>query len=175
MSASFSTTGKHIISVGEDCRVYVWNYDDLCFPASKQKRSVRSCEHFFSEGVSVALQWPGKGAEQTGSMCSRSSSTSRRDNLENASCMRDSDRFSLGSWFSIDGPCSRGSATWPEEKLPLYEDDQCYHQQEQQQECPPNNVYDLTAISKTWGLVIVTAGSDGTIKTFSNYGLPVRL
>ncbi|KAL5818722.1 hypothetical protein ACOSQ4_022564 [Xanthoceras sorbifolium] len=173
MSASFTTTGKHIISVGEDCRVYVWNYDGSCFPSSKHPRSVRSCEHFFSEGVSVAVQWSGMGAEQKGLFSgSLLGCSQRQDYLESASWIRDSDRFSIGSWFSMDGP-SRGSATWPEEKLPLWnvsvtEDEHCQQQSE-------SNLYDLRAFSETWGLVIVTAGCDGTIRTFHNYGLPVRL
>lgn len=181
MSASFTTTGKHIISIGDDCHVYVWNYDELCFPSSKQKNSVRSCEHFFSEGVSVAVQWPGIGTEQK-SLCSSSlrDCSQKWDNLETAPWIRDSERFSLGSWFSNDGPC-RGSATWPAEKLPLWDvtidgDGYCQDPQQQrlQQQCL-NNVDDVRAISATWGLVIVTAGCDGTIKTFHNYGLPIRL
>ncbi|KAH9717716.1 WD REPEATS REGION domain-containing protein [Citrus sinensis] len=181
MSASFTTTGKHIISIGDDCHVYVWNYDELCFPSSKQKNSVRSCEHFFSEGVSVAVQWPGIGTEQK-SLCSSSlrDCSQKWDNLETAPWIRDSERFSLGSWFSNDGPC-RGSATWPAEKLPLWDvtidsDGYCQDPQQQrlQQQCL-NNVDDVRAISATWGLVIVTAGCDGMIKTFHNYGLPIRL
>ncbi|KAI3451503.1 hypothetical protein Pfo_008168 [Paulownia fortunei] len=57
MSASFTSSGKHIVSVGEDSRIYLWNYDDLCIQTSKQAKSTRSCENFFSEGVSVALTW----------------------------------------------------------------------------------------------------------------------
>lgn len=181
MSASFTTTGKHIISIGDDCRVYVWTYDELCFPSSKQKKSVRSCEHFLSEGVSVAAQWPGMGTEQK-SLCSSSLQefSKRWDNIETASWIRDSERFSLGGWFSNDGPC-RGSATWPAEKLPLWdvtvnsdEYDQDPQQQHQQQQCL-NNLNDVREISATWGLVIVTGGCDGMIKTFHNYGLPIRL
>ncbi|KAJ0041324.1 hypothetical protein Pint_27190 [Pistacia integerrima] len=178
MSASFTTTGKHIISVGQDCRVYVWSYDDLCFPSSKHAKSIRSCEHFVAEGVSVAVQWSGMGTEH-GILCSGSSCNSlqrcsqRWDNLESSSWNRESERFSLGSWFSIDGAC-RGSATWPEEKLPLWETAEGLYSQHQHQQCQ-SNMYDIAAMSETWGLVIVTAGCDGMIKTFHNYGLPVRL
>lgn len=75
---------------------------------------------------------------------------------------------------------SKGSATWPEEKLsPL------------SNQCPsnlavaesPNSLYetgDGTTIrdqssTAAWGLVIVTAGLGGEIRTFQNYGWPVRL
>ncbi|KAK4840393.1 hypothetical protein QYF36_007779 [Acer negundo] len=173
MSASFTTTGKHIISVGEDCRVYVWNYDGSCFPSSKHPKSVRSCEHFFSEGVSVAAEWSGLGAEHKGLLSgSLHGCSQRQDNLESASWIRDSDRFSIGSCFSMDRPCSRGSATWPEEKLPLW--DVSITEDEHHQRQRESNLYDLRGISETWGLVIVAAGCDGTIRTFQNYGLPVR-
>ncbi|XP_044469201.1 uncharacterized WD repeat-containing protein C3H5.08c-like isoform X2 [Mangifera indica] len=176
MSASFTTTGKHIISVGEDCRVYVWSYDDLCFPSSKHTKSIRSCEHFIAEGVSVAVQWSGMGADHR-SLSSLQSCSQRWDNLESSSWNRDAERFSLGRWFSIEGSC-RAPATWPEEKLPLWETAEDlysqYQQHHHQQQCQ-SNLYDLAAMSETWGLVIVTAGCDGMIKTFHNYGLPVRL
>lgn len=178
MSASFTSKGRHIISVGEDCRVYVWNYDGLCTPWSKHTKSVRSCEYFFSEGVSVAVPWSGPGTELRGL-----SSRSLRSYVQtegDASWMRDSDRFSLGSWFFMDGRCRGGSATWPEEKLPPWDvpvlDDEYQNQQTEdlhQQHCVNTN--DQISLPDAWGLVIVTAGWDGKIKTFHNYGLPIKL
>ena len=178
MSASFTSTGRHIVSVGEDCRVYVWNYDGFSSQSSsKQMKTVHSCEHFFfEEGVSVAVPWSDTGAEKKGL---GSSSGSLRpgspDHLEAASWIRDSDRFSLGNWFSMDGSCRGGGATWPEEKLPIWgsspEHDHDHQQQQQQQQ----NHNQQLPLSEAWGLVIATAGWDGTIRTFLNYGLPVRL
>lgn len=177
MSASFSSTGRHIISVGEDCRVYVWNYDGLCTPSSKHIKSVRSCEHFFSQGVSVAVPWSGIGKELRGFI----SCSLRSHGLmeEGASWRRDSEHFSLGSWFFMDGPCRGGSATWPEEKLPFW-DVGITENEYQNQHCVDEqhrliDTNDHTALSEAWGLVIVTAGWDGKIRTFHNYGLPIRL
>ncbi|PON82227.1 Coatomer beta subunit [Trema orientale] len=171
MSASFTSSERHIISVGEDSRVYIWNHDALSVPSSKQTKSVRSCEHFFHEGVSVAIPWSGMGIEE-GSL-GNATSLQAQAQLETAPWTRDSERFSIGNWFSMDGPC-RGSATWPEEKLPLWDlsltEDQ--HDPKQQHH---HHHHNPTVISETWGLVIVTAGLDGTIRTFHNYGLPVRL
>ncbi|XP_050206866.1 uncharacterized protein LOC126656360 [Mercurialis annua] len=161
MSASFTSTGRHIISVGEDCRVYVWDYDT---PLSKHKKSVRSCEHFFSQGVSVAVPWSGMRTEL------KDMDSGRFKSEEGGSRRRDSERFSLGNWLFADGPCRGSSATWPEEKLPLWDipiaEEEC---QQPQYENTTN------ALSDAWGLVIVTAGRDGRIRTFHNYGLPVRL
>ncbi|KAL6276811.1 hypothetical protein ACE6H2_020412 [Prunus campanulata] len=166
MSTSFTSNGKHIISVGEDSHVYLWDYDGFCVSSSKQIRSVKSCEHFFCEGVSVAVPWSGMRPEQrsletaSGRYCSR-----RRGHLEPAYGSRDAERFSLGSWLFSNGPC-RGSATWPEEELPPWA---LQHQDHQ------HHHHNHPARPDTWGLVIVTAGCDGTIRTFHNYGLPVRL
>ncbi|KAK9271573.1 hypothetical protein L1049_001934 [Liquidambar formosana] len=163
MSASFTSAGRHIISVGEDSRVYVWNYGGgSCFPSSKETKSVRSCEHFFFEGVSVAIPWSGMETEQK----------IFPNQLEAATRIRESERFSLGSWFSMDGSC-RGSATWPEEKLPTWDVPFEEHDHHQPQHLSNNHKH--AALSETWGLVIVTASWDGTIRTFHNYGLPVRL
>ncbi|KAB2597247.1 WD repeat-containing protein-like [Pyrus ussuriensis x Pyrus communis] len=178
-SASFTSSGKHIISVGEDSRVYLWDYDEHCVSSSsKQTKSVQSCEHFLCEGVSVAVPWPGMRREQR--------SLETQGHLEAAPGSRDSQCFSLGNWFFLNGPCRGGSATWPEEKLhlplwdlPVIRDEngqhhrqrQVHHRQQQQQ----NKALNRTAESEPWGLVIVTAGCDGTIRTFHNYGLPVRL
>lgn len=166
MSTSFTSNGKHIISVGEDSHVYLWDYDGFCVSSSKQTRSVKSCEHFFCEGVSVAVPWSGMRPEQrnletaSGRYCSQ-----RQGHLEPAYGSRDAERFSLGNWLFSNGPC-RGSATWPEEELPpwvlRHQDHQHHH-------------HNHPARPDTWGLVIVTAGCDGTIRTFHNYGLPVRL
>ncbi|KAF5745151.1 general transcriptional corepressor tupA [Tripterygium wilfordii] len=173
-SASFTSNGKHIVSVGKDSRVYVWNYDDRHSPSSKPTKSVRSCEHFFSEGVSVAVPWHGMKTEQTGlESCSLRYHSQTQNHRDGTLPIRDSDRFSLGNWFSIDSSC-RGSATWPEEKLCLWdaaiaEDEYQHFSEDQRHAC------DNAALLEAWGLVIVTAGWDGTISTFHNYGLPMRL
>ncbi|KAL5715024.1 hypothetical protein ACHQM5_016912 [Ranunculus cassubicifolius] len=166
MSASFTSSGRHIISVGDDSRIYVWNYDSVSPPASKQTKSIRSCEHFVSEGVSVAVPWMGMEEERNNSTVQASLETI--DRIVSSSLLKDSGRFSLGGWFSMDGRL-RGLATWPEEKLPLWsvptEDDNHRHL----------NTNPRADMSSTWGLVIVTAGCDGVIRTFHNFGLPVRL
>jgi WD repeat-containing protein 44 len=53
--------------------------------------------------------------------------------------------------------CTKG----PEEKLPCTK---------------PDNASDcLCMVSAAWNTVIVTASRDGVIRSFTNYGLPVRL
>ncbi|GMI99366.1 hypothetical protein like AT1G48870 [Hibiscus trionum] len=182
MSASFTSTGKHIISVGEDCRVYVWNNNGLCLQTSKHPKSIRSCEHFFCEDVSVAVPWLGQGVDRSHLDDNGSGTlTPREGRIEGASRIRDSDRFSIGNWFSNDGSgigSSKGSATWPEEKLPMWDATAVEHESythDHHQQLRRNSADDHTRLPETWGLVIVAGGWNGTIRTFHNYGLPVKL
>ncbi|CAL5364862.1 unnamed protein product [Camellia sinensis] len=169
LSASFTSTGRHIISVGKDSRVYVWNYDDPCISSSTQSNSVRSCEHFFLEGVSLAIPWSNNNTTTTTqsrekgcSDCCLQMSQDQQHKPSSSSSSSSSGRFSLGNWlFSVDVSCSsKSSVTWPEENLPSWDVHTAEHHHHE-------------AVSATWGLVIVTAGWDGMIRTFHNYGLPV--
>ncbi|KAI8535857.1 hypothetical protein RHMOL_Rhmol10G0207200 [Rhododendron molle] len=164
MSAAFTSTGKHIISVGEDSRVYIWNYDDPCISSSKQRNYIRSCEHFLLEGISLAVPWSSPKLKYKGL-----DTDPMQDHRDASSWRRDSWRFSLSNWFaSIDGSF-RSNATWPEEKLPLWD-----LPVEEYDHLQLGNG-DVEALPGAWGLVIVTAGLDGMIRTFHNYGLPFRI
>ncbi|OIV96982.1 hypothetical protein TanjilG_31873 [Lupinus angustifolius] len=171
MSGSFASTGKHLISVGDDSRIYMWNFNELGHALSKHTKSKYSCEYFSSKGVTVAIPWSGTSASSRyNSSCY---SSEMKPPLEAVPWARESQRFSFRSWFSIDSTC-RGSMTWPEEKflnwdLPFTDDEFDYKQLYRKDPCLDN------CVSETWGLSIVAAGCDGTIKTFHNFGLPVRL
>ncbi|CAI8619108.1 unnamed protein product [Vicia faba] len=165
MSGSFTSSGKHIISVGEDSRVYIWNFNDFESASLKKKKSQHSCEYFSFKGVTVAIPWCGMKAEDRNNVSRCVSET--KSKLEFGSEVRDTDRFSLGNWFFIDGTC-RGSMTWPEEKLPTWDEYDHWKLYKKDSSHGKNK-------SETWGLTIVAAGSDGTIKTFHNFSLPVRL
>ncbi|XP_075501471.1 uncharacterized protein LOC142539715 [Primulina tabacum] len=171
MSASFTSNGRHIVSVGDNSRVYLWNYDDPSIQKIKHTKSIRSCEHLFIEGVSVAIPW--KDLDTDCNMfplqnCLKASPRSW-----------DLERFSLANWFSMDSS-SRGSVTWPEEKLPLWDPLSSENDCHPCKECGDHIHQELLhknnsrIVSATWGLVFVTAGWDGTIRTFHNYGLPVQ-
>lgn len=57
----------------------------------------------------------------------------------------------------------RASATWPEELMTK--------QSPKSNTSPPGEV-DQAPSPSAWGLVIVTAGRDGRIRTFQNFGFP---
>ncbi|GAU35081.1 hypothetical protein TSUD_70040, partial [Trifolium subterraneum] len=144
MSGSFTSSGKHIISVGED-----------------------------SHGVTVAIPWSGVKAEDRNDNRNNFShhSSETKTKLEFGCEVRDTEqRFSLGNWFFIDGTC-RGSMTWPEEKLPTWDLPLVEDEYDRKTLCREDSSH-YRNISETWGLTIVAAGSDGTIKTFHNFGLP---
>lgn len=173
MSGSFTSTGKHIISVGEDSHVYIWNFDDAGNASSKHTKSERSCEYFFCKGVTVAIPWSGmKADERVSSSKFSHHSSEMQSQLEVAPEARDPELFSLGNWFAIDGTC-RGSMTWPEEKLPRWDLPIAEDEYDQNQLCHRDTFHDRS-VSETCGLSVVAASCDGTIKTFHNFGLPIK-
>ncbi|XP_073295274.1 uncharacterized protein [Primulina huaijiensis] len=169
-SASFTSNGRHLISVGDDSRIYIWNYDDLLVQTSKPAKSIRSWEHFLSKGVSVAIPWSTVYTEQNiGSFISGTTTCEQ----SGASC--DSERFSLANWFSMDSS-AKSSMTWPEEKLPSWDLQEDYIRScnDHGELHLPQHSHSSRMVSSTWGLVFVTANLDGTIKTFHNFGLPIK-
>lgn len=183
LSASFTSDGRYIISAGEDSSVYVWNYD-LSVRQSpkgvKSMKTVRSCELFSSEGVSLAVPWPGIGPKDLSLSNNKLPLPSQPLKiLEPSTWLWDSDFCSLGAWLFADG-ISKGSATWPEEKLTASPQNSMGvmhrgHQHSNHEHHMHHQYRRLTHLSATWSLVIVTASCDGTIRCFHNYGLPVRL
>lgn len=173
--SSFTPDGRYIISVGDDSKIYIFN-SDLTTPLSKKNhlskdskplKSIRSYEFFTSKNASIAVPWPG-GLDHKRSALNAYNKLQIRSQpvklLEPSTWLWDSDFCSLGAWLFSDSVCKGGSATWPEEKLVEHSSD-----------CTHCHYPRLTHLSATWNMVIVTASSDGVIRPFHNYGLPVRL
>lgn len=145
--ASFTSDGKHIVAASEDSNVYVWDFYNKKGPSFLQQKTVRSYE-CFSAGASVALPWSGLKLDT---------------NTPSPPCY-----FSLGQDYFLES-IPKASATWPEEKLPssgpLCKSRYKFFRSSWQ------SSYNC----HTWGMVIVTAGWDGRIRSFLNYGLPVTV
>ncbi|KAK4365533.1 hypothetical protein RND71_016891 [Anisodus tanguticus] len=166
--ASFTSDGKHILAVTEDSNVHIWNYNPKGRTTTNKPKKVRPSESFVSNNALVAIPWSGFNTNP---------GTLPRSVLENGNvnAPKTSDCFSQGRAFFLDS-LSKGSATWPEEKLP--------------NSSSPVTVFPSVCKSEykflksawqgalnsphLWGLVVVTAGLDGCIRTFLNYGLPIR-
>ncbi|CAK9169346.1 unnamed protein product [Ilex paraguariensis] len=178
-SASFTSDGKHIVSATEDSNICMWNYLSQDRISSKAKK-IKSCESFLSHNASIAIPWCGM------SIVSRTSSgddlpgcvlANQRfgEDLHRKMPLSSPDCFSLSRGFLLEA-LHKGSATWPEEKLPnssplaispsFYKSGYKFLK----------SAYQSTFSSPhLWGLVVVTAGWDGRIRTYLNYGLPMRL
>ncbi|PAN06370.1 hypothetical protein PAHAL_1G259400 [Panicum hallii] len=153
---SLTSDGRYLVSAGADSNVYIWNFDKLRGKSAKGARTVRSCEHFFSEGVTSVATWPGL-LHQEG--CAGGLQSSEKG----PTLCRDRDCCSFGAWFFADG--MGGAATWPEEKLlPSLKYVNCGGVDERRPKVPA-----------AWNTVVVTGGRDGVIRCFHNYGLPVKL
>ncbi|KAK7318058.1 hypothetical protein RJT34_02756 [Clitoria ternatea] len=167
MHASFTTDGKHIVSVSEDSNVCIWNYTGQDRSTSKAKK-IWSSESFLSHNAAIAVPWCG-----IESMPGTLLSPSLGEDLNQRSSLSSPDCFFLSRGF-LSELIPKVSATWPEETLV----DSC------QTVVSPTmckseykflrNACKGMSSSHLWGQVIVTAGWDGYIRVYQNYGLPVR-
>ncbi|CAK7348688.1 unnamed protein product [Dovyalis caffra] len=190
ISASFTLDGMHIVSASEDSNVYIWNNISQDGPVARVK-SKWSCERFFSSNVSVAIPWCGMTSGNsispnvTGNspssinlgQCSEKSVFLQSELVESSQCklpFSSRDDFSLShGLFTHSLP--KGSATWPEENLPASSLVGSSAMCKSQYKFLKMSCQSMHGSPHAWGLVIVTAGWDGRIRLFQNYGLPVRL
>ncbi|XP_061352439.1 uncharacterized protein LOC133297334 [Gastrolobium bilobum] len=167
MCASFTSDGKHILSACEDSNVYLWNVSQEESNPMKANK-IRSCERFFSN-ASVAVPWHGLKSQNT-------ENEHQLDVLGKGSpqvmCVSAPSSFTLGQEFFLES-FPKGSATWPEEKLPVSSSKAKTSTMNKSEYKFLKSSCKSTSRAHAWGMVIVTAGLDGRIKSFLNYGLPV--
>ncbi|KDP25243.1 hypothetical protein JCGZ_20399 [Jatropha curcas] len=179
--ASFTTDGKHVISTSEDSNIYIWNYNSQ--EKSPREKNIQSCESFMSQNVSIAIPWcgienePGTIVPPTCGNSGKNGPSPQKifGDLEHQMLESSPDCFSLTRGFLLDS-LTRGSATWPEEMLndssPVARSSKKFKTEYKFLRSAYNNIFSSPHL---WGLVIVTAGWDGRIRTYLNYGLPLRL
>ncbi|CAH9088223.1 unnamed protein product [Cuscuta epithymum] len=181
ISASLSSDGKYVVCASEDSYVYVWKHEDDSRPGRIKGVTVMQCyEQFHCQDVSVAIPWPGtlKSQDNTNSPPEHSGSFDQTDEVSTANhhptspveeaitCGNEhSPSLSHGTISSATDNYffDRISAAWPQEKV-----------------VPTATSMDLTnGFNQTkpagLGLVIVTAGARGEIRTFQNFGIPIRI
>ena len=168
MHASFTSDGKHIVSVSEDSNVCVWNYTGQDRGSSKAKK-IWSSECFLSHNAAIAIPWCGME-----SMPGTLLSPSLRDDFNHKSFLSSPDCFFLSRGF-LSELVPKVSPTWPEETL--VDSSQAIVSPKM---CKSEYKFLKSACkgmsnSHLWGQVIVTAGWDGHIRVYQNYGLPVRV
>uniref|UniRef100_A0A6P4A1F3 2-deoxy-glucose resistant protein 2-like n=1 Tax=Ziziphus jujuba TaxID=326968 RepID=A0A6P4A1F3_ZIZJJ len=169
ISAYFTSNGKHIVSACDDSNVYVWNCSNQEETVLSQAKNVTSCERFFSN-ASVAIPWGGlkRSHSENGSQIH-----GLDERLSEALPFSSPACFSLSQEFYLES-FPKGSATWPEEKLPTSSPLAKTSIMHKSQYKFLKSSCQSTSNSHAWGLVIVTAGWDGRIKSFHNYGLPLH-
>lgn len=183
-TASFAADGEHIVSAGDDSNVYVWDY--ICKGSTfSETNKVSSYERFVSQNTSIAIPWCGMKTT------SGSPSTQPMGDDDLARCILGNRHCDQGFLNSLNFsprdcfPLSRGlflesfpkgSATWPEETLPDSSQMAVSPSMGGRSDCKLlASACQNTCNSSTWGLVIVTAGHDGRLRTYQNYGLPIRV
>ncbi|KAJ1280123.1 hypothetical protein BS78_04G207600 [Paspalum vaginatum] len=183
ISACFAGNGRYIISASEDSHVYIWRNNDDSEPS--RKKGVVSVsnthEHFQCESVTVAVTWPFTSTTMTPLMNHRKQEEldcgSKNDHesqspqtkpakakkMPDVKCQRTNVTINNSNH---DGDCT--SATWPEELITPAK-------QSYRSTASLADEWDQAPNRSAWGLVIVTAGRGGQIRTFQNFGFPVRV
>nr|UNY85621.1 WD40-containting protein [Zea mays] len=184
--ATFTPDGQHIVCASEDSNIYVWNHENQDETSLKHAKTIWSSERFYSNNAAIAIPWNGPKPRNPVSLASqilspqgdnlwclskavKCSSSQSEDSAINSFVSRFAPGiFNLNQEFSSESTC-RSSATWPEEILPSRSirailDESQYKFLRNCFQSTPNS----------WGQVIVTAGWDGKIRSFQNYGLPAH-
>ncbi|KAL7149837.1 hypothetical protein ABFS83_05G068100 [Erythranthe nasuta] len=164
--AAFTSDGEHIISATDESNVRVWNYASTP-PDQKPSRlkTVFSRETFFSQNSSIAIPWCGL-KNKLGSL---PASILGNSHFDEKLLQKFPDCLTTSLGFFLDA-LYRGSATWPEERLPPVKPSVT----KSEFKFLKNSWLSAFNSPHLWGLVVVTAGWDGCIRTFLNYGLPIR-
>ncbi|CAH9140862.1 unnamed protein product [Cuscuta epithymum] len=168
ISASFTSDGKHIVTAADDFNVYLWNYISPEESSLSKKKVVKSHE-FFSGDASVALPWSGLKFSDP-----LDSDWKKYEQGEKLCRPLPFSFSSLGSEPFMEG-IPKCSATWPEEKLLISSHHCKLSSLSKSQYKFLKSSYQISSFSHAWSLVLVTAGWDGQIRSFHNYGLPVQL
>lgn len=188
ISASLSAKGKYVVSASEDSHVYVWKHEADSRPSRGKAVTVtRSYEHFHCQDVSVAIPWPGLddtwgaldgySAERNGPDTEEASAANHpptpveetNDTVGSRSVSGCSNSPLHGSIsWAANNYFDKIATNWTDEKLSLAA----------RSRSPRVSVDISNGIGENmsaWGLVIVTAGLRGEIRTYQNFGLPVRI
>lgn len=167
-TAFFTADGKHIVAASEDSNVYIWKCDQDYADSSHIKK-IKSSERFLSN-ASVALPWPGLQNEINRNQWHDGAFNGLPHGLHpsfsspHLSCRQD---------FFLELYNPKGSALWPEEKLVSPSPPPSLTSSMHKSEYRFLKTCQSRSDSDAWGMVIVTAGWDGRIRSFHNYGLPV--
>ncbi|XP_022846061.1 WD repeat-containing protein 44-like isoform X2 [Olea europaea var. sylvestris] len=188
ISASITANGRYVISASDDSSVYIWKHEGESRPnGNKGVTVIQSYEHFHCQDVSVAIPWPGIAdtwgfqdtcsGGQNGYFDEVSTDNHPPTPVEEETNINESSPLgSRGSGSPLNGIISNatnnclfdGIVTWPEEKLLSA----CKNRSPRVSVDFSNG---LIQNRSAWGMVIVTAGLGGEVRTFQNFGLPIRI
>ncbi|XP_012464134.1 uncharacterized protein LOC105783305 [Gossypium raimondii] len=176
ISASVTANGKYVVCASEDSYVYVWKHEAGSRPSRNKGVTVtQSYEHFHCKDVSVAIPWPGTWGLRDIQLDDNIDEVSTANHPPTPVEEYSGNEGSLSASGYTNSPLhgtissatnsyffDRISATWPEEELV----------QVTRTWSSPKTSVDLSGVKKdaACGMVIVTAGLRGEIRTFQNFG-----
>ncbi|CAN4104163.1 unnamed protein product [Withania somnifera] len=194
ISASVTADGRYVVCASEDSHVYIWKHEgDSRASRNRSVTITQSYEHFRCQDVSVAIPWPGISNYWRFPDSSFGEQNGHADHLDEISTANHpptpieengtecSPLVSGCSNSPLHGTLSSAmnsyffnkfSATWPEEKLFLAAKNRSHRVSI---DASVDLSDSLNQSKSALGMVIVTAGQRGEIRTFQNFGLPVQI
>ncbi|XP_047309816.1 WD repeat-containing protein 44-like [Impatiens glandulifera] len=179
ISGSITENGRYVVCASEDSHVYVWkqeeewSYGAAATSTTTRRRSkgggvsvAGAYEHFHCEDVSVAIPWPGVSDFRNSLHFDQSEEICAPNHLQKK-CNGIISGASSGYFFDRISP-----ATWPEEE------EEKLHPAATKRHSPRVSLDDFSDglgqnKSASWGMVILTAGLKGELRTYQNFGLPI--
>uniref|UniRef100_A0A7N0SXU1 WD repeat-containing protein 44 n=1 Tax=Kalanchoe fedtschenkoi TaxID=63787 RepID=A0A7N0SXU1_KALFE len=176
ISASITMNGKYIVAASEDSNVYMWRHEADSRPRRSKSKTVtvtQAYENFPCQDVSVAIPWSGSddswclndtqdqnelGAQIDRVRAAAYNSPTAEPTTSSAKIFRVTSAPRYGTSETTNDERRRSTSTAT--RSPRHSTDL------------PNGVFQNKS---AWGMVIVTGGLRGELRTFQNFGLPVRL
>ncbi|CAM8992215.1 unnamed protein product [Rhodiola kirilowii] len=170
ISASITMNGKYIVAASEDSNVYVWRREADSRPRrSKTVTVTQAFENFYSQDVSVAIPWCGSDD----SWCLNDV---QGQNELNAEIDKLQSAYNSPTAFDrrADDEPTTSSAGHP--KAETVNDERRISASAIPNQSPRLSTDFSSGIfhnKSAWGMVIITGGLRGELRTYQNFGLPV--
>ncbi|MED6180352.1 hypothetical protein PIB30_009420 [Stylosanthes scabra] len=205
IAASFSPNGRYIICASEDSQVFVWKYEELRganLSKAKANNTIlvnQSYEQFQCKDVTVAIPWPCtiKSDPSQGPVLNNAKKNTNTNNNNNKKVLPPLPKKNNNHGNESDHDAAAESGVGDssavesdQEEAETVSRDNSGLGDSVASSSVPNGYGDSSSATthfsnsdnnpatmnpSAWGLVIVTAGFEGEIRCYQNFGLPKKL
>ncbi|CAM8891199.1 unnamed protein product [Rhodiola kirilowii] len=184
ISASITMNGKYIVAASEDSNVYMWRHEADSRPRrSKTVTVTQAYENFHCQDVSVAIPWPGSDdswcfndVQDQNELNAQIDKVRFAHNLPTALNRRTDDEPTTSS-SGHTGKTFGLTSSSPRHRISeAVNDVKLTSPVPSRSPRLGRDLYNaMFQEYSAWGMVIITGNMRGELRTFQNFGLPVRI